>query len=128
MRAAFRVGSTQPGWDDATLHPAAWDWLARVARVRDAASRLDDLMLYDTALNGAASPLRVAQLPAREGEAWIGLPGPSASLPGGRASIVALTPAGSLDLDRLAGGLVVDEWTEVVPRATQTAGLAVHVY
>ncbi|MEP7309262.1 MAG: LamG domain-containing protein [Acidobacteriota bacterium] len=126
LRAAFHVGSTQPGWDDATLHPAAWDWLSRVARVRDGASRLDDLMLYDTALNSSASALRVAQLPPRDGEAWIGLPGPSASLPGGRVSLVTLTPAGSLDLDRLGGGLVVDEWTEVVPRATQTAGLAFH--
>src|SRR4030095_15601700 len=90
------------------IRPHGTGWRVSLVRApaRDAGSRLDDLMLYDTALNGAASPLRVAQLPAREGEAWIGLPGPSASLPGGRASIVALTPAGSLDLDRLAGGRV----------------------
>ena len=75
-------------------------------------------------MNGSAASLRVAQLPPRDGEAWIGLPGPSASLAGGRVSLVAVTPAGGLDLDRLAGGLVVDEWTEVVPRATLIAGLA----
>jgi hypothetical protein len=68
--------------------------------------------------------LRVAQLPARAGEGWVGLAGPAASLPGGRVSIVAWTPPGDLDLDRLAGGLVVDQWTETVPRPTHTAGLA----
>ena len=96
LRAAFRAGTAQPGWDDATLHPAAWDWLSRVARVRDAARHLDDLMLYDSAVNSSASALRVAQMPPRAGESWIGLPGPSASLPGGRVSLVALTPGGSL--------------------------------
>jgi hypothetical protein len=89
-------------------------------------SRLDDLMLYDAALNGAPSPMRVAQMPARDGEAWVALPGPASLLPGGRVSLVALTPGGALDLDRLAGGLVIDEWTETVPRATHTAGLAFH--
>jgi hypothetical protein len=81
-------------------------------------------MLYDSALNSSSPGLRVGQLPPRDGEAWIGLPGPSASLPGGRVSVVALAPGGTLNLDRLAGGLVIDEWTEMVPRATHTAGLA----
>ena len=126
LRAAFRQGSTQPAWNDATLRPAALDWLARLARVREAARHLDDLMLYDAALNSSSPALRVAQLPPRDGEAWIGLPGPAASLPGGRVSFVALTPGGVLDLDRFAAGLVVDEWTEMVPRATHTAGLAFH--
>jgi hypothetical protein len=126
LRAAFRLNHPEPGWEDGTLHPAAWSWLSRLARVREAVSRLDDLMLYDAALNGAPSPLRVAQMPARDGEAWIALPGPASLLPGGRVSLVALTPGGALDLDRLAGGLVIDEWTETVPRATHTAGLAFH--
>ena len=126
LRAAFRQAEPDPAWSGAVLNAAAWTWLSRLARVRDAVGRLDDLLLYDVALNGAASPLRVAQLPVRDGEAWIGLPGPSASLPGGRVSLVAWF-AGNLDLERLAGGLVIDQWTETVPRPTHTAGLAFRV-
>jgi hypothetical protein len=126
LRAAFREGGSEPAWSHATLNAEVWSWLSRLARVRDAVGRLDDLLLYEAALNSSASSWRVAQLPAIDGEAWIGLADRAASLTGGRVSVVACLP-GRLDLERLAGGLIIDQWTESVPRPTHTAGLAFRV-
>ena len=56
----------------------------------------------------------------------VGPRGPAASLPGGRVdrSWRRRRPARSTSI--IAGGLVVDQWTETVPRPTHTAGLAFH--
>ncbi len=119
-------GPLQPGGD--ALAPVTW--LQRAAHVRDGASRLELTMLTAEA-TGSPQPLRlrVAQLPRVAGERWVGLPAAAPQpVPGGRLSLVvqsagtAPPPAGS----RLAG-LVVDEWTEVVPDANQLTGLSFHV-
>jgi hypothetical protein len=102
---------------------AAVTWLQRAAHVRDGASRLEEALLYGEA-SASAQPLRlrVAQLPKVTPDRWVGLPGPVA---GGKLSLVvqtaAATPAAKVS------GLVVDEWTEVVPDATQMTGLSFHV-
>jgi hypothetical protein len=102
---------------------AAVTWLQRAAHVRDGAARLE------TALLGAeatASPqrlnLKVAQLPRTSPDRWIALPGPAS---GGKVSLVVQTTSGTPQAT--LAGLVVDEWTEVIPDATQMTGVAFHV-
>ncbi|MDA0171420.1 hypothetical protein OJ998_20135 [Solirubrobacter taibaiensis] len=101
---------------------AAVTWLQRAAHVRDGASRFESALLYAEAM---ASPqrlnLKVAQLPRTSPDRWVALPGPAA---GGRVSLVVQTSGTAQP--KLAG-LVVDEWTEVIPDAQQTTGLAFHV-
>ena len=51
---------------------------------------------------------------------------PSASrIPGGRVSLVAVTPGTSLPA-RPPAGLFVDEWLEVVPSAEETTSVSFH--
>ena len=93
-------------------------WLQRAARGREPVDR------YLLAVAGAArGRLTVAQIPA--GERWIGLPDDGAGRPAGTTSILAHGSAGVARQARLAG-LVVDEWTDVVPGPGATAGVAFH--
>jgi hypothetical protein len=101
----------------------AFTWLTRSARVREGAGRLMDTARYIEAIDGVAPTLTVAQLPVTAGDRWVALPPlPGNELPPGRVSLVAYgaIPA---DLKVPVGGLVIDEWNEVVPSARETTGL-----
>jgi hypothetical protein len=107
---------------------AAVTWLQRAAHVRDGAWRLETALLYAEA-SGSPQPLRlrVAQLPRRAGDRWAGLPAtPQQPIPSGRLSLVVQSTAPPAAGAPLAG-LVVDEWTEVIPDRTQLTGLSFHV-
>jgi hypothetical protein len=102
---------------------AAMTWLTRAGRVREGAGRLLDTTRYVEAIDGVAPTLTVAQLPFTAGERWVGLPPlPGKELPPGRVSLVAYGPLPT-DLKLSPGGLVIDEWNEVVPSAKETTGV-----
>jgi hypothetical protein len=103
----------------------ALSWLQGVSRVRPGASRLSGALSYAAALGRkAALELKVAQLPFGAGERWVGLrPDPSKGFPTGRISLVAHLPRPFKPAEPLAG-LMLDEWTETVPEAEVTTGLA----
>jgi hypothetical protein len=109
---------------------ATWSWFSRVSRVREGARLLDATLsgadVVAQALNRATQPrLNVAQLGSAPGEDWICLPlQAGATLPGGRTSIVAVTP-GAMPANDIAG-LFVDEWVEVVPNNAETTSVAFH--
>ena len=102
-------------------------WLARAARVREGADRLQTALIGADALEAPAAvlgapTLRVAQVPHVPGDLWRALPR-AADTPGeGLASLVVAAPLG---LDALAPvcGVLVDEWTETVPDARRTAAV-----
>lgn len=99
-------------------------WLQRTSRVRGGVGALERARLAGRAAGAAAPPrLHVAQLPAVAGEAWIGN---AAAVKGPRLNLALLAPAG-LDFAAPLAGVVMDEWVEVVPRATETTGVAFHV-
>jgi hypothetical protein len=108
---------------------AAVTWLQRAAHVRDGAGRLETALLYAEA-SGSPQPLRlrVAQLPRRAGDRWAGLPAtPQLPIPSGRLSLVVQSAAAPPASGAPLAGLVVDEWTEVIPDRTQLTGLSFHV-
>ena len=96
----------------------------RMARVRPAIAHLDDLLRYAEALGGEDGlQLEVMQLPHHERDRWIGLAAtPEQPLASGRLSIVAHR-AGPADFTQPIAGLMVDEWVEVVPNASETSGI-----
>ncbi len=109
---------------------SAATWLQRAAHVRDGAGRLESALMYAEAA-GSPHPLRlrVAQLPRRPDDRWVGLPAtPQHPIASGRLSLVVQSAATAPPAAnaRLAG-LVVDEWTEVVPDRTQLTGVSFHV-
>jgi hypothetical protein len=124
LRAAFAASDELQGGDPL----GALTWLERAAHVRDGATRLDGTFLYAESLAGPEGlDLYVAQLPHRPGDRWVALPAtPDHPIEGGRLSLVAFANGRPLSAGSAVAGLVVDEWTEVVPASTQTTGLSFH--
>jgi hypothetical protein len=104
---------------------ASTTWFQRMARVRDGVARLNDALGYAEALgSGEKLKLTVAQLPHGPDDRWVGLPFEAAQgLPGGKLSL-AVQSAAPVDARQPLAGLLIDEWVEVVPSATETTGIA----
>jgi hypothetical protein len=107
---------------------AAMTWLERAAHVRDGVARLDGALLYAESLGSPERlDLHVAQLPHQPGDRWAALPATDDHpIQGGRLSLVAQAASQPFSAANAVVGLVVDEWTEVVPDATQVTGLSFH--
>ncbi len=103
---------------------AVVSWFQRATRVRDGVARLDASVRYAEALGtGERLDLKVAQLPYRENDRWVGLPVKTGEeLSTSRFSLVVQS-TGALNLDRPVAGVLVDEWIEVVPNARETTGI-----
>ena len=108
------------------------DWAAGVARVREKVRHLERAEALSEALRGGAIPLQPLQLPHRDEDYWLGLEHPPTKADG-------KTPV--IDEDKLLytasyatpfaatgsqAGLLLDEWTEVIPSRTEDTGLAIH--
>lgn len=103
-------------------------WFQRIARVRDGAARLNEVLLYAETI-GAADTLdfQVAQLPLPEAETepdrWAALV--TDDLKGGRLSLVVHAPL-AFDPEKSLAGLLIDAWDEVVPNRDETTAVAFH--
>ena len=126
------AGDVRASLDDATLvggDPFAADtWLLRMERLRPALARMGMALRQARVLAEAetitdAALVGLAQVPHAAGQRWIGLP-----LAGDqplREGVVSLALHGvPADLNRPLVGLLVDEWTEIVPRADETTAIA----
>jgi hypothetical protein len=101
-------------------------WLQQVARVRPALGRWRTLALYAEALGAPPPRFAIAQLPHVPGARWVGLPfGPGGAPPSGRLSL-ALHPVGAVRADGVWAGLLLDAWTETMPRTLAQTGIALH--
>lgn len=94
-------------------------WLARAGTLREATSAYGETVLVREAL-GVGPRLRVVQTPAAAYPTWVGLPFPDAVPPfvpirSTVAEVLGDDPAGTV------AGVVVDGWTEVVPKRLQRA-------
>ncbi|HKU76826.1 MAG TPA: hypothetical protein VJR02_23145 [Pyrinomonadaceae bacterium] len=100
-------------------------WLRQMARVRESVGRFKTAFEYAEALKtGEKLKLTIAQLPHVEDERWVALPLEAGkSLPGGKISI-AVQSTTPVDVSQPLAGLLIDEWVEVVPGATEITGLA----
>jgi hypothetical protein len=102
--------------------------LEQASRVRESLGRARRVALYTGALGMPPPSIAVTQVPFVKGETWAG-PRPSsiAPPPTGRVSCLFMVPAGgTFDPAQTIEGLLLDEWTELVPGATEETGLAFH--
>ena len=96
-------------------------WFQRAARVRPGAQRLDTAISYAEALFGhLLLQLKVAQLPTATGDTWIAS---KVSTSASRLSLIAFAPA-TVTAGSPIAGLMIDEWTDVVPSAAQITGVS----
>ena len=121
--AASRAQSVQLQDGDPTR---AAGWLARCALVRDGAERLARLfLLAETLVGNPGDTLRVVQLPHADGDRWIALDLPDDTVPTSSSAMVLHDPD-AVDFAAPLCGLVVDDWTEIVPRGSEITGLTFH--
>ena len=99
-------------------------WFQRASRVREGVARFDASIRYAEVLEtGEQLNLRIAQLPYRESDRWVGLPlKPGQGISPSRYSLVVQS-ASTIDVKQPMTGLLIDEWVEVVPNARQTTGV-----
>jgi hypothetical protein len=98
------------------------------AQVQPGLARWRALALY-LGVTGAPRPrLDVVQLPFSQGERWVARPyegGPPAQP--GRVSLVLLSPGSAPPSPTVYWrGLVIDQWVEQIPNASEDTGLAFH--
>jgi hypothetical protein len=106
---------------------AADRWLTKAARVRAGVGRLERMLASGQAMGTGLDPnLTVGQLPFEQSDRWLGLPVTSKHpARGGRVSFVVQKPS-KLDLSAPLAGLLIDEWLETIPNASETTALAFH--
>jgi hypothetical protein len=122
---AVGPGGVRPPPGSAQIRP----WLARQGAIRKACAAFGETLLVRGAL-GQRPRLRVVQSPDGVFRGWVGLPfvdgePPTVSLASMVAEVAGARP-GEADppLDGALAGLVIDEWTEVIPRRRPRADLA----
>jgi hypothetical protein len=104
------------------------DWLYGVSRVRPKLHHVENLLFLTGALSTAVPDLRPVQLPYSSTAAWMALEYPPAQQANLERELLLYSTIYAQDFDRTRPqcGLLLDEWTEVIPGETETTGLAFH--
>ena len=103
------------------------DWLHGVARVREKLHHWENVVLLGDALQvGCPCELMPLQLPCMNGESWLAMEfPPETKIESDRLLYIAHF-AETFDRTKPICGLLVDEWTETIPNAEETTGIAFH--
>ena len=104
---------------------AANGWFVQHARLREPLAQLSACLRGAEVLGtGERLNLSVAQLPFIANERWVGLPpNPNGALAVSKLSLVLQTTA-PIDTAEPLTGLVIDEWTEIVPSTAESTAIA----
>lgn len=96
-------------------------WLARMGALRTNTSAFGATVLVREAF-GRSPLLRTVQMPCAACKSWVGLPFPDGKPPAVPISSMVVEVAGAMaggvepDLSGAVAGVLLDEWTEIVPR------------
>lgn len=102
------------------------DWLYGVARVREKMHHIENLTFLTEALGKSAAELRAIQFPYREDAPWMALEFPPQANKNLERELLLYTAhyAANFDKNQRQCGLLIDEWTEVIPAETETTGIS----
>ncbi|HZV73694.1 MAG TPA: hypothetical protein VFF79_08270 [Conexibacter sp.] len=102
------------------------EWLTGVARVREQARAWEQVAIQAGAFGRDEPQLTPLQLPYAPGDSWLALAfEPGTALDRDRLLYTASLPAG-FDPAARRCGLLLDEWTEVIPADRQDTAIATH--
>lgn len=102
------------------------DWLYGMARVREKTAAWENMVMLAEGFKDR-QPLNLTpiQLPFNAGDSWLGLSYPdNLDIEGDRLLYTAYLSG--FDPGEIQYGLMVDEWTEVIPAEKETTGLTFH--
>lgn len=100
-------------------------YLQQIARARERIGRWRKLNLYARASGLPRPKVDIAQLPYVPGETWLGMPF-STPPTSGRTALLFLNYAATLDAGETWAGLLMDDWSEIIPNETEQTGIAMH--
>ncbi len=101
-------------------------WAYGVARVREKLQAWEQSLMLEGAFGATEPDLLPLQLPWKAGDHWLGLEYPADWAPDGDR--LCYTGHFVIPFDQTAWqcGLLIDEWTEVIPARQETTGLTFH--
>ena len=103
------------------------DWLHGVARVREKMGHWENLELLGQGFTPATpAELTPLQIPFATDEPWLGMEFPREQKIAGDRLLYAAHFSEPFDRNAPVCGLLVDEWTEVIPGEQETTGIAFH--
>jgi hypothetical protein len=105
------------------------EWLHGAARVREKMFHFENVVLLSGAFGDTEPALRPVQLPFRAGEDWLALefdPNNNANTLETERLLYTAHYSDAFDPAKWQCGLLVDEWTEVVPQKEEVTGLTFH--
>jgi hypothetical protein len=103
------------------------DWFHGVARVRGRMHHLENVVLLSGSLPGATAPtLTPLQLPHEAAQPWLALEIPKDYEVTSERLLYTASLGAGFDPTAPVCGLLIDEWTEVIPSRLQTTGVAFH--
>jgi hypothetical protein len=101
-------------------------WLHGLARVRDKLHAWEQMLLMGSALGRPEPVLDAIQLPVHPGDKWLGLEFPPAQRLDSDRLLYTAHFAAPFDKAGRQCGLLLDEWSEVIPGETADTGLTFH--
>jgi hypothetical protein len=101
-------------------------WLYGVARVRDKMQHWELSVMLSGAFGAIEADLLPIQIPWKAGDNWLGLEYPADFAPDGDRLCYTAHFAQPFDRTGWQCGLLIDEWTEVIPGKQETTGLTFH--
>jgi hypothetical protein len=100
-------------------------WLYGVARVREKMHAWEQLVMHAGALTSEPE-LTPIQLPFQADDRWLALEFPPAAAPTSERLLYTAHYAAPFDKTAAHCGLLLDEWSEVIPARDATTGIAFH--
>jgi len=101
-------------------------WLYGVARVREKLRAWEAAVMYSGAAGRAEPELTPLQLPYRDDDRWLALEFPPDTDLGTERLLYTAHFTTSFDASERQCGLLLDEWSEVIPDSDADTGLAFH--
>ncbi len=102
------------------------EWLYGAARVRPKVRAVENVLLLAENFGATAPVLTPVQLPYKKDDYWLALEYPRDYVFDGDRLLLSTLYADSFDKSKPQAGLLLDEWTEVVPTRIETSGIGFH--
>ncbi|SKB39550.1 hypothetical protein SAMN05660776_0938 [Salegentibacter holothuriorum] len=101
-------------------------WLYGLARVREKAKAWESLCMISEAFTNKSPDLHPVQLPFHAEDSWMALPFPEDQNLSEDKLLYTAHYATAFDKDKKQCGLLLDEWTELIPSKTEDVGATFH--
>lgn len=109
------------------------DWLYGIGRVRDKLYHVENALVLNEGFDGNIAPLTPCQFPYRENDYWLAMQYPATEQDSDTPFeidedklLYTAIYAEPFDPGKAQCGLLLDEWTELIPSRDETAGLSFH--